>query len=905
MLRTIITALSMALTLSACGGGGGSGSDGGNEAPTLSSITITPSGTSLGIGQKRIFTAEARDQKGAAMSGVTFTWTSSDSNVATVADGVAIGVASGITEITASSGGVTSNAVTLSLITILIDKRSIFFPASGLSSQLAAQIVVPAGAASPGAVTWTSTAPDKVSVDATGRLVANAIGSAQIFAEADGIRSMPTLVVVAVPQPGALLVTDAQIVSVGPPLNLLPDASPGVGTQYEVTLQGVTAPTPGTVVLAAESAPVAGKVISTRTEATGLIVTLVIAPLYELVSDYNIDWNIDLAAFTLQALPDQTAPTAQRMVWTSPPPSGPDTLAKARPLGVLDRFEAFKCDGSIKPELVEEKITLAPEIDLKVIIIDRPGYSKHLLTGSATLNGSASLTLQAGFKAKGKCELAGQFKIPVGWLSFVIMPAVRFGLGIALDGELQVVQGELAVGGKIGADPIAVGWECGGATAACRSFDQFEPVNAFETKSKMPSLNDMKVKISGQFYILAGLDISLLLGAGNAKILEARVGPKQFFDLAFEDDQAAKTDYASFYDLKLEGVIEPGSALKKAIEMVIDDDAVEVTFKAGFSQDLSESPKGTLSVNKSRVPVRGEMDFNVVLDQKTIEYFLLGDNAVGVTLFRKRQDEIEFIEWKAMSKIGSNAWTYHFTASEADLGKYDYAAFVNTQLLTPLLEIAPNSIQPVEVSCFTAGPVSLRAKPTAGAKQIAPLALTCEAAWVGTIKQVVSSVANPGGTTTITTVANVTFEFDKVAAADAQPGEVPFKLRNGTFTYDMLFESSGRNPPCRSIATGGGALPLDPYQPLVPAGTSANLSVFPATSQYGGTGLSVVTITSTSNCNDSNVDITTVDPIRTVFWWTDSAGGETSADGLSIRRAFTAPNGVLYDISLDQIGITK
>ena len=96
---------------------------------------------------------------------------------------------------------------------------------------------------------------------------------------------------------------------------------------------------------------------------------------------------------------------------------------------------------------------------------------------------------------------------------------------------------------------------------------------------------------------------------------------------------------------------------------------------------------------------------------------------------------------------------------------------------------------------------------------------------VGTIKQVVSSIVNPGGTTTITTNANVTFEFDAAAAANAQPGEVPFKLRNGTFTYDMLFESSGRNPPCRSIVTGGGASPLNPYQPFVPAGTLANLLI--------------------------------------------------------------------------------
>ena len=117
----------------------------------------------------------------------------------------------------------------------------------------------------------------------------------------------------------------------------------------------------------------------------------------------------------------------------------------------------------------------------------------------------------------------------------------------------------------------------------------------------------------------------------------------------------------------------------------------------------------------------------------------------------------------------------------------------------------------------------------------------------------------------------------------------------------MLFESSGRNPPCRTIETGSGALPLDPYQPLVPAGTSAKLLVIPETSQYRGSGISVVTITDTSNCNDSNVDIIRVYPTQTLFWWhANDADGETSADGLSIRRAVTTPNGFVYDISLDQ-----
>ena len=136
-----------------------------------------------------------------------------------------------------------------------------------------------------------------MSVDAGGRLQANAVGSAQIVAEASGGKSAPTLVVVATPQAGALLVTDAQVMSVGAPLAVDPSVPPDAGTRYEVTLQGVAAPANGTVVLAAETAPVAGKVVATRAEAGDLVVTLAIAPLDQLFAAYDIDWNIDLSGF--------------------------------------------------------------------------------------------------------------------------------------------------------------------------------------------------------------------------------------------------------------------------------------------------------------------------------------------------------------------------------------------------------------------------------------------------------------------------------------------------------------------------------------------------------------------------------------------------------------------------------
>ena len=207
-------ALSLALLLAARGGGDDTPAPG-PSPPTVASITVMPASASIGVGQTQSVKAEATDQHGAVMTGVNFAWASSNGNVATVIEGVATGVAAGTADITASSGGVTSNPASLTVIvaavgSVVIDKPSVLLPGGGQSAQLSVQLLDPRGAPSFGSVTWTSSAPDKVSVDSAGRLVALAIGSAQVFAQAAGVRSAPTLVIVAQPQAGALLVTDAR-----------------------------------------------------------------------------------------------------------------------------------------------------------------------------------------------------------------------------------------------------------------------------------------------------------------------------------------------------------------------------------------------------------------------------------------------------------------------------------------------------------------------------------------------------------------------------------------------------------------------------------------------------------------------------------------------------------------------
>ncbi|MGK0619500.1 SBBP repeat-containing protein [Meiothermus cerbereus] len=91
-----------ALFLAACGGGG---------APTINSIEVTPATASKQVGQTQQFTAVAKDASGNPISGVTFSWSSSNTSVATVDnDGLATAVAQGTATITASAGGKSGTA---------------------------------------------------------------------------------------------------------------------------------------------------------------------------------------------------------------------------------------------------------------------------------------------------------------------------------------------------------------------------------------------------------------------------------------------------------------------------------------------------------------------------------------------------------------------------------------------------------------------------------------------------------------------------------------------------------------------------------------------------------------------------------------------------------------------------
>ena len=179
---------------------------------------------------------------------------------------------------------VVSPTPTPTVASVTIDRTTVFLPGIGQSATLHVSVVDEQGSLVNVPITWSSSRPEEVAVDRTGRLVAARIGSALIVAEAGGAKSAPAFVVVAEPRAGALLVTDAQVVAIGPALGLPPGTPADIGTQYQVRLAGVSAPpVTGTVVLATETAPVAGKVVATTQDGQTLVLTLELAPLYELL----------------------------------------------------------------------------------------------------------------------------------------------------------------------------------------------------------------------------------------------------------------------------------------------------------------------------------------------------------------------------------------------------------------------------------------------------------------------------------------------------------------------------------------------------------------------------------------------------------------------------------------------
>jgi uncharacterized protein YjdB len=160
-------------------------------AGPVASLDVTPATASVAAGGTKQFSAAARDQFSNVVNGVSVTWSSTATSIATVdAQGLAHGVAGGQTYIKATAGTVSdSSSLTVSAATsgggsqasVVVTPTSVSLGAINGTAQLTATARDSAGTVvgSPG-FTWRSLSTSIATVSASGVVTARAQGTAKI-----------------------------------------------------------------------------------------------------------------------------------------------------------------------------------------------------------------------------------------------------------------------------------------------------------------------------------------------------------------------------------------------------------------------------------------------------------------------------------------------------------------------------------------------------------------------------------------------------------------------------------------------------------------------------------------------------------------------------------------------------
>ena len=159
----------------------------------IASIVVTPTPTSVLVGQTRQLTAVARDASNASVTGVTFEWSSSSPSTATVnASGVVSGVAPGSASISAAIGavsGAASVSVTVPPVATVTVTPSAPNVTAGQTVQLTATLRDASGNVLTGrSIQWTSANTLRATVNSSGLVTTSTTnkGTVTITATSEG-----------------------------------------------------------------------------------------------------------------------------------------------------------------------------------------------------------------------------------------------------------------------------------------------------------------------------------------------------------------------------------------------------------------------------------------------------------------------------------------------------------------------------------------------------------------------------------------------------------------------------------------------------------------------------------------------------------------------------------------------
>ena len=570
--------------------------------------------------------------------------------------------------------------------------EALLLTGTGASKELAVRAYDAAGNAVYAPVTWSSSNPQAVGVDAAGRVTAlAAVGSALVYAHAGNVVSPPATVLIAQPQEGVALVPDAQIVE--PPQFLDTAAGPGLGAQMHTVLKGGSAPAVGQILLGTEGSPLMGKVLTVQGAGEGYSVTLETVALVEVFRTLSISETFDVDQADL-VFAEAAAAGAQveRM------PDGKIVVRYAGPPAPIQAagidaywfdLGPFRCQASadfgLKGSLLE--VTFENNLALDMLIDIQDGVLQRTLivlegSYSARLAGGIDMTVAATGDVSCRMQMIGAF-IPLGGpLSALIAPVVPLGMGFDMEGQLNLANFKLQLLGQVTAD-VQIGFDyrrSGGWT----TYKKFDLANQAGTEINTPNLlRDFGFEGSLFVYGLSGVGISVfpdtVAGRVTWNIIDVKGGLKQEFDLRTPLGQAVDSFYASSYQASLQGHAGLGPNMQEFSEY-LERTRWIIDLSVDAASVLADSPHGALAASASSVVTGSPVKFTVQLDPTDLQYPLLFYNVGSVQLYRLRDNQLELVA-NLPAAANQELFTWDWTPAAQDVGAHRFVAFVTSKLL--------------------------------------------------------------------------------------------------------------------------------------------------------------------------------------------------------------------------------
>lgn len=551
-------------------------------------------------------------------------------------------------------------------------------------------------------VVWKSSRPEQVMTSAAGLIEAQtALGASQISVEAaNGVRSAPVLVSVALPAAGVVLVNDSQVV--GTPTLVDPAADDDSDNAYEVVVSGIALPAPGTLMLGREAMTIGGEVIAARADGGAVRVQLRTVPIATLMQTAEIHEVLDFTGLTpefpaeLRAEYD-IAKVDGEFVFT-PKPGGASQAApdRVRALKARERkLGPFKCE-LLTPELPVSlsqpaQFSMKFEPTYQIDFGRDTGLQKLILRADTSFKTKVQLTLNAGGLLNIDCAAPLYTRLmPLpGWAGLVLAGEVKAGLGFELEGNLTIP----LLGVELSSEtkgPLEMGVDC--AAGDCTVVRNYDPVNTNKLRFITPDAANIRTDVFLFGYGFAKLKAgATLLDKLRMDLVTARSGLKLEGSFAPPTSQIAPadSDYRSDYKLALLTEVVAGSQNKAG-----DSAFRKLLLKLGIfkfnllkfqtSVPLATSPKGTATRDKETFADGDTLAFTVTLDPATIQFPFVGYNVAKVRIMRsvpgQPAKEVASVAASDGQTRFDLAWVVEGTFGQVEA---QFFAFVETRLPTP------------------------------------------------------------------------------------------------------------------------------------------------------------------------------------------------------------------------------